>query len=130
MQIAPPARAAAARKNGAKGGRPAGALPPDLQTLLGSPPMDDPLKQTGWAANVLLLLTRARLEGHPDIDSLAREVRANFGVMAKLIPHDLLFKAQRALQEEQEGRDVDDGPTEEVVDGDDGSSPALRSDPT
>jgi len=132
-----PKSRAASRKNGAKGarhgikgGRPAGGLPPKLRKQLDDPPMDDPLKATGWGANVLLLLTKARIDGHPDIDTLAREVRQNLTVMAKLIPHDLLHKAQRALQEEEDGRDVDDGPTEEVVDGDDGSSPALRSDPS
>lgn len=126
---ASPKKAAAARRNGKLGGRPAGELPEHLTKMLTDAPVNEPLKQAGWGANVLLLLTQARLEGHPGIDSLAKEVRANLAVIAKLQPHDILFAAARALKEEQDGRNADDGPTEEELDGDDGSPGALRSDP-
>lgn len=123
-------KAAAARRNGRRGGRPAGELPEHLAKLIPDPPMNQPLKQNEWGANVLLVLTAARLEGVPNVDKLAKEVRANLGVMAKLQPHAILFSAARALKEENDGRDADDGPVEEELDGDDGSPGALRSNPS
>jgi hypothetical protein len=126
---ASPRKAAAARRNGKRGGRPAGTLPERLMAMIGDAPMNNPLRASGWASNVLLLLTQARIEGHPDIDTLAREVRANFAVMSKLTPHDILYQATKALKEEEQGRNAEDGPEEEELDGVDGAPGALRSDP-
>ena len=124
-----PKKAAAARANGERGGRPPGALPDHLRQLLDHAPVGKPLKRNGWAADVLLALSQARIEGEPGIDTLARELRANFSVMAKLAEHDLLYKAERALKEDQDSRTADDGPEEEDLDASARATPALRSDP-
>lgn len=124
-------KAAAARRNGKLGGRPPGELPDHLAELLAEPPIGDPLKRNGWAADVLLALSQARIEGSPGIDTLARELRANFSVMAKMADHDLLYRAQLALKEEADDRSADEGPAEEELDDGDaaGAQGALRSDP-
>jgi hypothetical protein len=123
-------KAAAARRNGRRGGRPAGVLPDHLQRMLAAPPIGKPLDQPGWATDVILLVAQARLEGHPGIDTLAKELRADFTVMSKLQAQASLYKAAKVLKEEQEGRGADDGPDEEDVDAGDGSPAALHGDPT
>lgn len=128
---ASPKKAAAARRNGKLGGRPPAELPEHLAELLADPPIGDPLKRNGWAADVLLALSQARIEGSPGVDTLARELRANFSVMAKMADHDLLYRAQLALKDEADDRGADDGPEEEELDGDAAGTPrALRSDPS
>jgi hypothetical protein len=105
----------AARANGQKGGRPPAALAPELLRKLGPAPINDPIGQARWFSNALTLLTQLRLEGHPNIDSLADQVRKSATAAGKVIPHDIQFEAARVLRSDEDELAADGGPDEEEI---------------
>jgi hypothetical protein len=111
--------AAAARRNGiaggdhgAKGGRPAGVLPPAMMARLGSAPVGEPLKLARWFSNALALLSEARMSGIAGIDELAKEIRANASASGRVIPHDIIFEAHQAVRNDDDAMEADGGPGE------------------
>lgn len=112
-----PAKVAAVRENGAKGGRPASSLPQDLLDKLGDPPTD-PLALPGWYSVAIAAVSRLRMRGEGGhLSSLAQELRADARAAKAMIPPERLYQAEQNVlrRTKQEAEDV--GPELEEVDG-------------
>jgi len=123
-----PARAEAARHNGAKGGRPRSRLPEDVIATIGAPPMDpaDALGRTRWAS--LLVTQVAWLEANGLIGAdLADRLCKRAAVAARVFPTDLVLAVESKLRKEQETTVVSEaGPALEEIGRVDQSKPTVR----
>lgn len=110
-----PANTAAARKNGAKGGRPKSKFPAAVLKRIGPPPINKPLKLARWWTEVLSEMTWLQINGKPGLDSLAKEIRSAAAAAGRVLPHDIQFEAARLIQLDTDEMDADAGPVEEVI---------------
>lgn len=99
----------AGAKHGKKGGRPRGALDPELLDQLGPPPVDKPLKLARWWTKYLALIAWEQAKGKKGIDKLASEVRQAAKAAGSVIPHDIVFAAAAKLKQDDEDQAADAG---------------------
>lgn len=111
-----PARAAAARANGARGGRPKAKLPEESIARLGPPPTDDPFALVRWHAACLAEVQWLAMRGEIGSD-LASSLRAGAGTAARLLPPDIVAALHRELDDRDDDIKKDTlGPPLEPVD--------------
>lgn len=125
-----PAKRAAARTNGAKGGRQREKLPEQLLKELGNPP-GDPLKKAAWWGRLLEVVQIGVLKGRPWIQ-LMRDARANAAIAAKLLPDEIKAKALQLLEQDEQDKREDASAVETPREADPVTrhgSRALRRDP-
>lgn len=72
---------------------------------LGPAPIGEPLKLARWFTNAIALLTELVLQGKPFKTQLEM-VRASSGAAGRVLPHDVIFEAQRRL--DADARDMKD----------------------
>lgn len=114
-------------------GRKTAALPPDLEKKIGEPPLD-PLGQSRWYARTIVVLTWAVMTGAGGrVRKMLEMVRQSSAASAKILPHDIIFEANRRL--DRDDADMkDDGGGGAVVErqGDHVAkrARAIRRDPT
>jgi hypothetical protein len=98
---ASPARAAAARANGSRGGRPRARLPDDVLALIGPMPTTGVLERAHWANKVLLTALDLSIRGALDKE-LAATIRAFAGTISRTIPLDVAAELERRLRADAE----------------------------
>lgn len=77
-------------------GRPRSALPQEILDRLGPAPIGQPLKLARWFTNAIALLTEGVIAGKP-WGTMLETVRASAGAAGRVLPHDVIFEAQRRL---------------------------------
>jgi hypothetical protein len=97
---ASPARAAAARANGSRGGRPRARLPDDVLALIGPMPAGV-LERAHWANRVLITALDLSIRGQLDKE-LAATIRAFAGTISRTIPLDVAAELERRLRADAE----------------------------
>ncbi len=84
------------RRNAKMRGRKASKLPPQLRERLGDAPLGQPLKLARWFTDAIALLTQLVMEGEPFGEMLAT-VRASAGAAGRVLPTDIIYEANRRL---------------------------------
>lgn len=82
-------------------GRKPTALSDDLLAQIGPAP-DKPLDQSRWYTRATIVLTDAYLRGGgPRVLKMLNQVRISAGAASKVLPHDIVFEAQRRLARDE-----------------------------
>lgn len=105
-------RAASTTGHGGKrpgAGRKRSALDDDLLARLGEPPIGKPLKLARWYQDAISILTHELLKGR-NVKKLLEAVRQSSAAAARVLPHDIMYQAQKILEsDERELKDASAG---------------------
>lgn len=96
------------RRKGA--GRKAGALSQELLDKIGPAPMK-PLDQARWYTRAIAVLSEAVMSGAgPTARRMLEMMRASSAAAARVLPHDIVFAAQRKIdKDDADMKDADGG---------------------
>ena len=103
-----PAKRAASRSNGAKGGRPPKDRHFEDFEDLGKPP-EHPLMLAAWFARVIGRDTWRQINGRGD-DKISGHIRASASALSKVMPMDVVAEALKILEQERGKLQQDKGP--------------------
>ena len=127
-KLAATKRAAIARKNGKKGGRPRSTLPAEVLDRLGPPPAAA-LAQAAWASQLLGELVLLQGKGEIDRD-LAAALRATATAIHRAVPPTTYAEIDRKLSAEALAIAADGlGPATQPLEPVRAAGPSVRRDP-
>lgn len=78
-------------------GRKRSILPPELLEAIGTAPLGKPLQLARWYTNLIAALTEGIVFHGKPWTKLLETVRASAGAAGRVLPHDIVYEAQRIL---------------------------------